>query len=330
MKNSQIMGIGHKVPNRKITNHDLKQWMETSDEWVRERTGIEERRWIEPQDTVAGMALTASEMALTRAGLTADHIDCIIVATLFSDHVFPGCGCLLGEKLGLPGVPAIDIRNACSGFVYALSIADSFIKIGKYRNILVVGSEVVSPSIDVSTHGRNTAVIFADGAGAVVLGATDNPQKGVLTTHIHADGRHAEPLSGISPYLPKTIAHDPKVPGHGVKIMMDGRYVFKHAVTKFPAVINEALETAGYTIDDIDLLIPHQANLRITQAVGKRLGIDPDKVVSNIQRYGNTTAASIPIAMSEAWEQGRIKDDTLVCLAAFGAGFTWGSALIRF
>jgi len=330
MKNSKIVGIGHYVPTRVISNHDLEQWMDTSDEWIRERTGIETRRWIEKGETISGMAHKATIMALERAKMTAQDIDCIVFATVMSDHVFPGGGCMLQERMGLPGIPAIDIRNACSGFLYALAIADSFIKTGTYRNVLVVGSEVLSTSIDLSTHGRNTAIIFADGAGAVILTPTDDPKKGILTTHLHADGKHAQPLSGIAPSFPKTLEFDPEVPGHGIKINMDGRYVFKHAVIKFPAVIMEALEATGCTLDDVDLLIPHQANLRITQAVAKKLGLPPEKVISNIQKYGNTTAASISIAMSEAWEDGLIKEDTLVCLAAFGAGFTWASALVRF
>ena len=330
MKNAAIIGLGHYLPDRVVTNNDLEKLMETSDEWIQERTGIVTRRWMTENDTIGSMSHAAAQMALENASLQAADIDCIIFATLISDHVFPGGGCILGEKLGIPGIPAIDVRNACSGFVYSVTIANSFIKSGLYKNILVVGAEAVSHCLDKTTHGRNTAVIFADGAGAAVLSAIDDPQKGVLTTHIHADGRHATPLSGISPYLPKTIPFDPEIPGDGVKINMDGQYVFKHAITKFPKVIHEALEATGYTVDDLDLLIPHQANLRITQAVGSRLGIPEEKVVSNIQKYGNTTAASIPIAMSEVWQEGRIKDNTLVCIAAFGAGFTWGSALIRF
>lgn len=330
MRNAIITGSGHYVPENVITNHDLERMMETSHQWIIERTGIVERRWMTENDTVAGMAYKASLMALEQANKKPEDIDCIIFATLMADHVFPGGGCILGEKLGIPGIPAFDIRNACSGFVYSITMANSFIKSGLYDNILVVGAEGVSHCLDKTTKGRNTAVIFADGAGAVVVSASDEPDKGIISTHIHADGRHAAPLSGISPYMPKTIPYDPEVPGDGVKIYMDGQYVFKHAVTKFPKVIVEALESAGLSVKDLDLLIPHQANLRITQAVGQRLGLPEEKVVSNIQKYGNTTAASIPIAMSEAWRDGRIKAGTNVCIASFGAGFTWGAAVIRF
>lgn len=331
MKNSQIVGIGHYVPENVVSNADLEKMMETSDEWIRERTGIRERRWIQSGETSLDLAYNASMRALEQANMQPEDIDLIVLACMASDYMFPGGGCLLQEKLGLPGIPAIDIRNACSGFIYGLAIADKFIKTATYKTALVVGAEVQSTSLNLTTEGRDVAVIFADGAGAAVLKATDDPQKGVLTTHLHADGKHKDklcmkrPSVNEHPRINRDLFDSGEVFPH-----MEGRFVFKHAVTRFPEVIQEALAATGYQLTDIDLLIPHQANLRITEAVGKRLGIAPEKVYSNIERYGNTTAASIPIAMSEAFAEGKIKDQSLVCLAAFGAGFTWASALVRF
>ncbi len=332
MKNSKIVGMGHFVPEQVVTNFDLEKMMDTSDAWIRERTGIETRRWIRPgEHTIYGLGYNASKLALERAGVDASEIELIVFASVLADHGFPGGGCFMQEQLGIPGVPAIDIRNACSGFTYALSIADKFIKTGTYKTALVVGAEIQSTGIDRTTRGRDISVIFGDGAGAAVVVATDDPQKGILTTHMHADGRYAKKLWCDWPsihYTPavKQVFDDPE---HNFP-HMDGRYVFKHAVTRFPEVIMEALQATGYTIEDLDLVIPHQANLRITEAVAQRLGVPMSKVFSNIQRYGNTTAASVPIAMSEAWEQGLIKDDALVCLASFGGGFTWASLLVRF
>ncbi len=331
MKNTQIIGMGHYAPERVVTNAELEKWMDTSDQWIRERTGIERRHWISEGEKLEDLAYNASTMALENAGLRASEIDCIIVACIMSDYLFPGTSALLQARLGLPGIPAIDIRNACSGFVYALSIADKFVKTGTYKNVLVVGAEVQSTSLDLSTRGRDIAVIFADGAGAAVVSATDDQNKGVLTTHLHADGNFVDqlcmkkPSVNMRPRLGKELLESDEIYPY-----MEGRHVFKHAVTRFPEVIKEALEATGYSLEDIDLLIPHQANLRISEAVGKRLGIAPEKVYSNIQEYGNTTAASIPLAMSEAAGKGLIKENDLVCLAAFGAGFTWASALIRF
>lgn len=331
MKNSKIVGVGHYLPERIVTNQDLEKMMDTSDEWIRERTGIQERHWIREGDTIASMSHQAALKALEHAGMEASDIEFIVFATMMSDQIFPGGGCFLQAKLGLPGVPAMDIRNACSGFLYALATADKFIKTGTYKNVLVVGAEIQSTSLDLTTRGRDIAVLFADGAGAAVLTATDDPKDGVLTTHIHADGNYTDKLRVEQP----VVYHNPRLhpgifEGDAIYPKMEGRYVFKHAVTKFPEAINEALEATGYTIEDIDLLIPHQANLRITEAVGQRVGLPPEKVFSNIQTTGNTTAASIPIAMSEAIEQGRLKKGDLLCLAAFGAGFTWASALVRF
>ena len=331
MKNSQVVGIGHQVPEKVVTNFDLEKMMDTNDEWIRERTGIRERRWIQPGETSLDLAYGASVKALKQANMQAEDIDLIVLGCMASDYMFPGGGCLLQEKLGLPGIPAIDIRNACSGFIYGLAIADKFLKTGTYRTALVVGAEVQSTSLNLSTEGRDVAVIFADGAGAVVLKATDDNKKGVLTTHLHADGKHKDKLCMKRPSVNEHPRINSDLIDSGeVFPHMEGRSVFKHAVTRFPEVIKEALDATGYQMEDIDLLVPHQANLRITEAVGNRLGIAPEKVYSNIQRYGNTTAASIPIAMSEAFAEGKIVDGSLVCLAAFGAGFTWASALVRF
>jgi len=281
-------------------------------------------------DTLSGLAYNATMKALDMAGKKPGEIQFIIFASLASDHEFPGGGCFLQKKLGIPGVPAMDIRNACSGFVYGLSVADQFIKTGMYDTILLVGAEIQSTSLDLTTRGRDVSVIFGDGAGAAVITPTEKEEKGVLTTHLHADGTFADKLWADAP----SVNDNPRISKALVETdriypKMEGRFVFKHAVTRFPEVIHEALAAAGYTKDDLDLVIPHQANRRITEAVAHQLQLGMDKVYSNIERYGNTTAASIPIAISEAVEQGLIKENSLVCLASFGAGFTWASALIR-
>jgi 3-oxoacyl-[acyl-carrier-protein] synthase-3 len=332
MKNSEIIGIGHFVPEQVVSNYDLEKMMDTSNDWIIERTGIRERRWIKPgETTIYGMAHEATRMALERAQIDVNEIEFIVFASIMGDHGFPGGGCFLGERLGLHGVPAMDIRNACSGFIYALSVADKFIKSGTYKTALVIGAEIQSTGIDKTSRGRDIAVIFGDGAGAAILRATDDEKKGVLTTHLHADGRHAKNLwcDWPSIHRPPGVEGVYEDPEHNFP-HMNGRHVFKHAVVQFPEVIGEALEATGHKIEDVDLMIPHQANLRITEAVAKRLGLPMEKVYSNIQRYGNTTAASIPIALSEAWQEDKVKEDSLVCLAAFGSGFTWGSALVRF
>ncbi len=330
MKKSRIIGVGHYVPENIVTNADLEKVMNTTNEWIVERTGIEERRWFEPEkDTVSNMATKASKMAFERAKLDVKAIDFIVFATITPDYFFPGAGVLLQRELGLQGIGALDIRNACSGFIYALSIADQFIKTGMYKNILVVGSEIQSSALDKSDEGRSSSVIFADGAGAAVLQATDE-DRGVLSTHLHADGDFAEDLYVRDPGSSrKTRLSKELLDGKTFNLTMNGNTVFKHAVVRFSEVINEALEQNGYTKEDIDLLIPHQANLRISNFVQKQFKLPDEKVFNNIMHYGNTTAASIPIAMSEAWEKGKIKEGDLICLAAFGSGFTWASSLIR-
>ncbi len=332
MHSSKIVGLGHHVPETIISNAYLSTIMETTDEWIIERTGIKERRWIDPaKDTVANMAAKASRKALQQANLIEKDIDFIVFATITPDYFFPGSGVLLQRELGLDGsIGAIDIRNACSGFIYALSVADQFIKTGMYKTILVVGAEIQSTAIDATTRGRNTAVIFADGAGAAILQRSE--KAGILSTHLHSDGNFAEELYVRDPgsSRPREERQPEQIlDTTHYKVVMNGSLVFKHAVVRFMEVINEALAANHMTKEDISLLIPHQANLRISQFIQHKLGFNDDKVYNNIMRYGNTTAASIPIALSEAWSEGKIKENDLICLAAFGSGFTWASALIR-
>ncbi|OEK04266.1 beta-ketoacyl-ACP synthase III [Roseivirga misakiensis] len=329
MKNSKIIGLGHYVPEQVVTNADLEKIMNTTNEWIVERTGIEERRWFTPgKDTVSNMGTRATKIALERAGLEAKDIDFIVFATITPDYFFPGSGVLLQRELGLQGIGALDIRNACSGFIYALSIADQFIKTGMYKTVLVVGAEIQSSALDKSDEGRSSSVIFADGAGAAILQATDD--EGILSTHLHADGDYAEELYVQDPGSSrKTRLSKEMIDGKTFNLTMNGSAVFKHAVVRFSEVIVEALKQNGYNPEDIDLLVPHQANLRISNFVQKQFKMPDEKVYNNIMHYGNTTAASIPIAMSEAWEKGKIKEGDLLCLAAFGSGFTWASALIR-
>lgn len=331
MRYSKIVGIGHHVPETVITNQYLTTLMDTTDEWIQERTGIKERRYMDPsKDTVANMAAKATRLALQRANLTEKDIDFIVFATITPDYFFPGSGVLLQRELGLESIGALDIRNACSGFIYALSVADQFIKSGMYKTILVIGAEIQSTAIELSTKGRNTAVIFADGAGAAILQPNEKP--GILSTHLHSDGRFAEELYVRDPgssRLREERQPEQILDTTHYKVVMNGSQVFKHAVVRFLEVINEALEANGMKKEEINLLVPHQANLRISQFVQEKLALRDDQVYNNIMRYGNTTAASIPIALSEAWAEGRIKENDVICLAAFGSGFTWASALIR-
>lgn len=332
MKHSKIVGLGHFVPETVISNQYLSNVMDTTDEWITERTGIKQRRWIDPEkDTVANMAAKASRMALQRAGLKENDIDFIVFATITPDYFFPGSGVLLQRELGLDGrIGALDLRNACSGFIYGLSVADQFIKTGMYKTILVVGAEIQSTALDITTRGRNTAVIFGDGAGAAILQASDQP--GILSTHLHSDGNFAEELYVKDPGSSRPHAErqaEQILDTTSFKVVMNGSQVFKHAVVRFTEVINEALTANNMTKEDISLLVPHQANLRISQFIQQKMGLPDEKVYNNIMRYGNTTAASIPIAMSEAWDEGKINNNDIICLAAFGSGFTWASALIK-
>jgi len=354
MINSKIGGMGHYVPEKVVTNHDLTKVMDTSNEWIIERTGILERRYGKKhEETTSTMGAKAAEKAIINAGINKEDIDFIIFATLSPDYYFPGSGVLLQRELGITntGIGALDIRNQCSGFIYGLSVADQYIKTGMYKNILLVGSEMHSMGLDFSTRGRNVTVIFGDGAGAAIIQPEENTQKGILNTQLHSDGTYAEKLSMINPgahggYHNDKLEHPidygysdaeygdmfvtQKMLNEGLLApYMEGQFVFKMAVIKFPEVILEGLTKAGLSSKDIDLVIPHQANLRISQFVQKRLGLRDDQIWNNIQKFGNTTAASVPIALSEAIEAGAIKDGSLVCLAAFGSGFTWASATVR-
>ncbi|MEP7197486.1 MAG: beta-ketoacyl-ACP synthase III [Saprospiraceae bacterium] len=348
MNYSKIAGMGYYVPENVVSNADLSEIIDTTNEWIIERTGIEARRYgTRNKETTTTMGARAAEIAMQRAGVDKSEIDFIIFATLSPDYMFPGCGVLVQRELKMTEyeAPALDIRNQCSGFIYGLSVADQFIKTGKYRNILLIGAEMHSMGLDFTTRGRNVSVIFGDGAGAVILQPSE--EAGILTTCLHADGTHAEELAFINPgshggyhlgterfgyedqkyggiFLTKKMWEEEDYYPY-----MNGPMVFKTAVTKFPEVIQEALTNQGLSASDISMLIPHQANLRISQFIQRQLKLSDDKVWNNIQKYGNTTAASIPIALTEAWEAGKIKKGDLVCLAAFGSGFTWGSALIR-
>ncbi len=333
MYNSQIVGIGHYVPDNVVSNKDLEQFMDTSDEWIIERTGIRERRWVKPgsDDAPSTMGTKAARIAIENAGLTPDDIDFIVFATLSPDYYFPGPGVQVQEQLGIKEIGALDVRNQCSGFIYSLSVADQFIKSGMYKNVLVIGSEYHSGGLEKSTRGRGVTVIFGDGAGAVVLQRTEE-DKGILSTHLHSEGQHAKELSLIGPATSRwvdTIIEENDPEDTSYYPYMNGNFVFKHAVTRFQEVIHEALQKNGYQPSDIDMLIPHQANLRISQFIQQKMKLSNDQVYNNIMRYGNTTAASIPIALSEAHQEGKIKEGDLVCFAAFGSGFTWASALIR-
>lgn len=345
---SKIAGIGMYVPETIVTNNDLTKYMDTNDEWIQERTGIKERRYAHrTQETTTTMGVEAAKIAIERAGTTAEEIDFIVFATLSPDYYFPGCGVILQRAMKMKEIGALDVRNQCSGFLYALSVADQFIKTGMYKNILVVGSEKHSFGLDFTTRGRNISVIFGDGAGAVVLQPTEKENQGILSTHLHSDGESAEILAMYNPgthanywgtknyasfddaeIAQMFMSHD-MIDKAELFPFMDGQAVFKKAVVKFPEVIMEALQKNGYETTDINMLIPHQANLRISQFVQQRLKLTDDQVYNNIQQYGNTTAASVPIALCEAWEKGKIKEGDLVCLAAFGSGFTWACALMK-
>jgi 3-oxoacyl-[acyl-carrier-protein] synthase-3 len=331
MPRTEFISAGFHVPERVVTNQELTQWWETSDEWIRERSGIEQRHWVEGgEEAGSDLAVEATKRALERADMDASEIDCIVYATLSPDYFFPGSGVFLQRKLGLREVPALDLRNQCTGFIYGLSVADAWIRSGQYRRILLVGAEVHSTGMDFSPAGRDVSVLFGDGAGAVILGPTDDADRGVLSTHLFADGRFAEKLwceSDASARMPR-ISHEDLDAGRQYP-QMEGRDVFKHAVVRMPQSVKVALEANGLGVEDVDLLIAHQANLRINEAVARSLGLPPDRVYNNIQRFGNTTAATIPIALTEALDQGLLDRGDLLILTAFGSGFTWASAAIR-
>ncbi len=332
MFNSKITGVGHYVPDKIITNHDLEKLMDTSDKWIQERTGIKERRFAEVEElSTAKMGFKASEIAIKRAGITPDDIDAIVFSTLSSDYFFPGSGAVLQGMLDLSTKPAIDIRAQCSGFIYGLSVADQFIKTGMYKTILLVASETQSIALDLTTRGRNMSVLFGDGAGAAILQRSEEKHKGILSTHLHSEGKHAEVLTIKEPGTghENLVYPDIHKSYSTIHPQMDGKFVFKNAVKRMPEVVEEALKANSLTVRDIDMLLPHQANYRISQMVQRILNLPDEKIYNNIQKYGNTTSATIPIMLSELWEQKRIKANQLYALTAFGSGFTWGAALIR-
>jgi len=335
MFNSKITGLGYYVPNNVVTNDDLSKKMDTNDAWIQERTGIKERRHVVKGDgdTTTSMGVKAAKIAIDRSGIHKDDIDFIVFATLSPDYYFPGPGVLVQRDLDIKTVGALDVRNQCSGFVYALSIADQYIKTGMYKNVLVIGSELHSHGLDMTTRGRGVSVIFGDGAGAAILSRDDDPTKGILSTHLHSEGQHAEELSLIAPGMGKRwvndILEDNDPNDESYFPYMNGQFVFKNAVVRFSEVIIEGLKANNLEAKDINMLVPHQANLRISQFIQKKFGLADEQVFNNIMKYGNTTAASIPIALTEAWEEGKIKSGDLVVLAAFGSGFTWGSAIIK-
>lgn len=331
---SRIAGMGYFVPDNVVTNEDLSKLMDTNDEWITERTGIKERRFVVPGDgnTTSSMGVKAAKMALENANVSKDDIDFIVFATLSPDYYFPGPGVLVQRDLGIKEVGALDVRNQCSGFIYALSVADQYVRSGMYKNVLVIGSELHSGGLDMTTRGRGVSVIFGDGAGAAIVTRSEEEGVGIMSTHLHSQGEHAEELALLGPATTHWVdamieENDPEDTSYYP--YMNGNFVFKHAVTRFEEVINEALDANGYTASDINMLVPHQANLRISQFIAKKMGLSNDQVYNNIMRYGNTTAASIPIALTEAIQEGKVKKGDLVCLAAFGSGFTWGSALMR-
>ncbi len=333
MYDSKISGIGYFVPDNIVTNNDLSKIMDTNDEWIQERTGIQERRHVDNKDeTTTSMGVKAALKAIENANISKDAIDFIIFATLSPDYYFPGPGVLVQRDLGIKTVGALDVRNQCSGFIYSLSIADQYIKTGMYQNILVIGSEVHSRGLDMTTRGRAVSVIFGDGAGAAVVSRSNDDSK-ILSSHLHSEGQYAEELAVIAPGMGKRwvtdILADHDEDDVSYTPFMNGQFVFKNAVVRFSEVIMEGLLANNFGVADIDCLIPHQANLRISQFIQQKFQLPDNKVHNNIHKYGNTTAASIPIALAEAIEEGKIKKGDLVVLAAFGSGFTWGSVVLK-
>ena len=325
-----ISGTGMYVPPRVVTNADLEKLMDTSDEWIQQRTGIKERHWVDAGTGPAHLAFEASARAIEAAGLEPGEIDAIIVATLSSHHEFPGNSVFLQDMLGLSEIPAMDIRCQCTGFLYALNVGQLFVASGQYDRVLLCGTEVHSTGLDVSTRGRDVTVIFGDGAGALILEPSEDAERGILSVHLHAEGKHAKKLwaeapgTSLSPRITEEMVREGRI-----YPQMDGRFVFKHAVTRMPEVIHEALDANKCTIGDVDLSIFHQANLRINEYVGRQLGLTPERTYSNIQQYGNCSAASIPMCLDECARAGRLEPGDLLLMAGFGSGFTWGSALVR-
>ena len=335
MYNSKISGLGFYLPDNIVTNNDLERIMDTTDNWIKERTGIEERRWVksDSEDTTSVMGVKAAKLAISDANLKNKDIDFIIFATLSPDYFFPGSGVMVQDMMDMSTIGSLDVRNQCSGFIYALSIADQYIKTGMYKNILVIGSETHSPGLDKTTRGRGVSVIFGDGAGAAVVSRELDKSKGILSTHLHSQGKYAKELSVIAPGMGtrwvSDILKDNDPDDESYLPYMNGQFVFKNAIVRFSEVINEALQKNNLTKNDIKLLIPHQANLRISQFVQRSFKLHNNQIFNNISKYGNTTAASIPIALAEAYQANLINKGDIIILAAFGSGFTWGSALIK-
>jgi 3-oxoacyl-[acyl-carrier-protein] synthase III len=330
MTRARFLGTGFAVPDRVVTNSELSQLMDTTDEWIRTRTGIEERRWVREGETGVELGLRASQRALEMAGMSPSELDAIVYATSSPDHFAPGNGVYLQRAMGLSTIPALDVRAQCSGFIYALSIGDAWIRAGQFRHILVVGSEIQSTGLDLSTAGRHIAVIFADGAGAAVLGPAPPEDGGILGFDLHSEGTLAEKLWVDAPgsmYHPRVSREQIDAGRHYLE--MDGREVFRHAVARMPQSVRAVLETTGESLDNLSLLLAHQANLRISEAMQKELGLRDDQVYNNIMRYGNTTAATIPIALDECVRGGRVRRGDLIVMTAFGSGFLWGSAAVR-
>jgi 3-oxoacyl-[acyl-carrier-protein] synthase-3 len=330
-----VIGLGSYLPPRVVTNDDLAQMMDTSDEWIVQRTGIRERRWVDGVTSTSDLALEASGRALDSAGLAPENLDMIFLATITPDHFFPGSGVFLQTKLGLTGIPAIDVRQQCTGFVYALSMADQYIKTGSAQRILVVGAEVHSKGLEKSTEGRDITVLFGDGAGAVILEAVGveeaRSESHLLSTHVYTDGAHASELwvPAVGTAYDEEIVDQRMLDRGDQYPKMNGRQVFVNAVKRMPEAVETALEHNGYQVDDVDLFVFHQANLRINEAVAHKLGAPEGNVFNTIEKYANTTAATIPIGLDEAVKAGRLEPGMLVAMAAFGSGFTWGSALLR-
>ncbi len=329
MRGARILGTGKALPPRVVSNAELTTLMDTTEEWILQRTGIRERRFVEPGTGASDLGVAAARVAIERSGLAPKDIQFLVFATLSPDLFFPGSGVFVQEKLGLDTIGALDVRTQCTGFLYGLSVAEAYVKAGFYDHVLVIGAEVQSTGLEMSTAARDVSVIFGDGGGAVVLGPSE-PGKGILSSHLHSEGKYARELMVEAP----SSIENPRISIGMLEAgrhlgYMNGRAVFNHAVRRFPEVICEALAANGMTVSDLSVVIPHQANLRISQAVAKALGVPPEKVFSNIEKYGNTTAASVPIALDECVEEGKIREGDVVCLAAFGSGFTWASSLIR-
>jgi 3-oxoacyl-[acyl-carrier-protein] synthase III len=330
MPRTRFLGTGFAVPDRVVTNDELSKLMDTTDEWIRTRTGIQERHWVAEGETGTELGLRASQRALEMAGAEPGEIDAIVYATSSPDHFAPGNGVYLQRMLGISTVPALDIRAQCSGFIYALSVADAWIRSGQYRRVLVVGSEIQSTGLEVSSAGRHVAVIFADGAGAVLLGPAEEADGGILGFDLHSEGAYAEKLWVDTPgsmYHPRVSAKH--IEAGRQYLEMDGREVFRHAVVRMPQSVRAVLSATGHGVENISLLLAHQANLRISEAMQKELGLRDDQIYNNIMFYGNTTAATIPIALDECVRSNRIKRGDLVVMTAFGSGFMWGSAAVR-